>query len=253
MLKAADTSRAERGPGGVRGGGGVRIPSTFAPVDLSESEAARLAGAAEQQRARQEAALAGRDSDGRIAFQPPASDDPNVYNILKFYHFDSTAVQSILSPGSKVEVPFVVTEKEYEIINLQPDPAASILLLGRSGTGKTTVLVFRMWGEFKAYWERARRVVPDGLGGEDVFYDRLLPPADGGADTGAEGYAGVGADHENEATQAGDGDAAGGAADSGKAAAGGGGGKQDPGGGQRHLHTLFLTRNPVLCDEVSLP
>jgi hypothetical protein len=36
-----------------------------------------------------------------------------------------------------------VSEAEMRIIEMVPRPPSSILLLGRSGTGKTTVLVFR--------------------------------------------------------------------------------------------------------------
>jgi hypothetical protein len=39
----------------------------------------------------------------------------------------------------EVELPFRVSEQELSIIERQPSPPASLLLLGRSGTGKTTV------------------------------------------------------------------------------------------------------------------
>jgi len=39
-----------------------------------------------------------------------------------------------------------VSEAELRIIEAVPRPPASMLLLGRSGTGKTTVLVFRLFG-----------------------------------------------------------------------------------------------------------
>lgn len=39
----------------------------------------------------------------------------------------------------EVEFPFRVSEQELDIIEKVPHPPASMLLLGRSGTGKTTV------------------------------------------------------------------------------------------------------------------
>lgn len=39
----------------------------------------------------------------------------------------------------EVEFPFRVSEQELDIIERVPHPPASMLLLGRSGTGKTTV------------------------------------------------------------------------------------------------------------------
>jgi hypothetical protein len=39
----------------------------------------------------------------------------------------------------EVEFPFRLSEQELDIIEKVPHPPASMLLLGRSGTGKTTV------------------------------------------------------------------------------------------------------------------
>jgi ABC-type proline/glycine betaine transport system ATPase subunit len=43
----------------------------------------------------------------------------------------------------KVDFPFRVTELEYEITTLPP--SAPIILIGRSGTGKTTCCLYRLW------------------------------------------------------------------------------------------------------------
>lgn len=43
---------------------------------------------------------------------------------------------------------FKVSPAEQRIIELRPDPPSSIILLGRSGTGKTTCAVFRMFGRW---------------------------------------------------------------------------------------------------------
>ncbi len=47
---------------------------------------------------------------------------------------------------SEVDFPFKLSPDEEEIVKLRPDPPCSVILLGRSGTGKTTCAVFRMFG-----------------------------------------------------------------------------------------------------------
>jgi hypothetical protein len=50
----------------------------------------------------------------------------------------------------QVELPFKLSPAEWEIITRTPHPPASIILLGRSGTGKTTCAVYRMWTKWLA-------------------------------------------------------------------------------------------------------
>jgi len=80
----------------------------------------------------------------------PASDDPRQYTLLKFYELNAGAVKLLLD-GRENDLPFVPGPKEHEIIHYRSDPQRSILLSGRSGTGKTTCLVFRMWAQHTAY------------------------------------------------------------------------------------------------------
>ena len=80
----------------------------------------------------------------------PASDDPRQYTLLKFYELNAGAVKRLLD-GRENDLPFVPGPKEHEIIHYRSDPQRSILLSGRSGTGKTTCLVFRMWAQHTAY------------------------------------------------------------------------------------------------------
>ena len=92
-------------------------------------------------------------SDISHSFHPPASAKDNEYNVVTFYSFSDEFVESILMQRSRMDFPFKGWPKENEIINL--DHSESILLLGRSGTGKTTCCLYRLWNQFKCYWEIA--------------------------------------------------------------------------------------------------
>lgn len=51
---------------------------------------------------------------------------------------------------------------ENFLISMVPDPPCSILLVGRSGTGKTTVALQRLWAAYKSYHDRARDPLLNG-------------------------------------------------------------------------------------------
>lgn len=51
----------------------------------------------------------------------------------------------------EVDFPFRVSPSEQAIIESDPDPPCSIVLVGRSGTGKTTCAVFRMWARWLTF------------------------------------------------------------------------------------------------------
>ncbi|XP_052214816.1 TPR and ankyrin repeat-containing protein 1-like isoform X2 [Dreissena polymorpha] len=86
---------------------------------------------------------------------PPASSNETEYHILKFYSFSSALVSHVLQNiESKVDFPFRVTDLEHAIINLRSK--GPILLLGRSGTGKTTCCMYRLWSHFHTYWLKAK-------------------------------------------------------------------------------------------------
>ena len=89
-------------------------------------------------------------------FIPAASMREDEYSITHFYSFTSAHVKNILTrPMADLDFPFKVWPKEHKIITLGNDE--SILLLGRSGTGKTTCCLYRLWNEFKSHWDPARR------------------------------------------------------------------------------------------------
>lgn len=56
---------------------------------------------------------------------------------------------------SSVDYPFRVGELEYAVIDLNPKPMEPVILIGRSGTGKTTCCLYRLWKKFYSYWEQS--------------------------------------------------------------------------------------------------
>ncbi|PKI51301.1 hypothetical protein CRG98_028305 [Punica granatum] len=84
--------------------------------------------------------------------------------LMKFYPLSSDIVNHLLSDkdGKEVELPFEVTNEEREIINFP----RSTFILGRSGTGKTTILTMKLFKKEQLYQMALNR---DGNGG---FSDR---------------------------------------------------------------------------------
>lgn len=84
-------------------------------------------------------------------FTPAASTNESEYSVTTFYSFDTVSVKSMIAGSNeKRDYPFKEWQKENEIIKI--DSKEAILLLGRSGTGKTTCCLYRLWNEFKNYW-----------------------------------------------------------------------------------------------------
>ncbi|GFH09845.1 uncharacterized protein HaLaN_05064 [Haematococcus lacustris] len=76
---------------------------------------------------------------------PPAQSNPQQYTMIKMFNMDGVLVRSALMglQDMEVELPFKLSEEEWGVVMNQPMPPAPTLLLGRSGTGKTTVIVYR--------------------------------------------------------------------------------------------------------------
>ncbi|XP_069814576.1 TPR and ankyrin repeat-containing protein 1 isoform X2 [Dendropsophus ebraccatus] len=92
---------------------------------------------------------------------PPASAAETEYNIMKFHSFSTDMALNVLSNMNfRVEYPFRVGELEYAIIDLNPKPLETIILIGRSGTGKTTCCLYRLWKKFHSYWAEAETIGP---------------------------------------------------------------------------------------------
>ena len=100
-------------------------------------------------------------SGSECLFFPPASPNQQEYHIMKFYAFTSAMASKILSLNTgKIDFPFQVSELEHAIIQLEPENKMPILLLGRSGTGKTTCCLYRLWFKYQAYWQNAEHTGP---------------------------------------------------------------------------------------------
>ena len=84
-------------------------------------------------------------------FIPAASTKDDQYNVTIFHSFDASTIKSLLlGANDRMEFPFKEWRKENEIIRLNTKEA--ILVLGRSGTGKTTCCLYRLWNEFNVFW-----------------------------------------------------------------------------------------------------
>ena len=84
-------------------------------------------------------------------FVPVASTNKSEYSVTTFYSFDTMNMMSMITGSNeKRDYPFKGWHEENEIIRINSKEA--ILLLGRSGTGKTTCCLYRLWNEFKNYW-----------------------------------------------------------------------------------------------------
>ena len=87
----------------------------------------------------------------KLKFVPAASTSANEYTVKTFHSFDTSTVKSLLlGKNDRRDFPFKEWHKEHDVIQLSS--CGSILLLGRSGTGKTTCCLYRLWNEFKKFW-----------------------------------------------------------------------------------------------------
>ncbi|XP_030461792.1 uncharacterized protein LOC115681845 [Syzygium oleosum] len=82
------------------------------------------------------------DASGRRLYAENAKVNESLL-LMKFYSLSSDVISHLLddSDGNEVSLPFVVTEQEQEIILF----LRSTFILGRSGTGKTTVLTMKLF------------------------------------------------------------------------------------------------------------
>ncbi|XP_016054334.1 PREDICTED: TPR and ankyrin repeat-containing protein 1 isoform X2 [Miniopterus natalensis] len=192
---------------------------------------------------------------------PPASAVQTEYNIMKFHSFSTNMAFNILNDmTATVEYPFRVGELEYAVIHLNPKPPEPIILIGRSGTGKTTCCLYRLWKKFHSYWEKAEQAGSPLLA-RQVWLRRRL---DVTLRTEGPGGEEEGEEEEGEEEDSMEAETAGSLEEeqeSDACAGGAGGDPAVPGQGAEagasdgpqqleHLHQIFVTKNHVLCQEV---
>jgi hypothetical protein len=93
-----------------------------------------------------------------LLFYPPALLSADSFTILKFYSLSSEVLSFLSSKISSrsdplPEFPFIPDDKEDSLICMnEKEGKCSILLVGRSGTGKTSIAVGRMWSKYKSWY-----------------------------------------------------------------------------------------------------
>ncbi|XP_070247829.1 TPR and ankyrin repeat-containing protein 1 isoform X1 [Myotis yumanensis] len=203
---------------------------------------------------------------GRVPVEPqyfpPASAVQTEYNVMKFHSFSSNMAFNILNDmTATVEYPFRVGELEYAVIHLNPRPLEPIILIGRSGTGKTTCCLYRLWKKFHIYWEKAEQAGSPLLA-KQVWLKRRLEVEPRKEGPGGEEEEEKEEDEEEEGSiEVETVDSIDEEQESGACA---GTATEDPGGPSQvaevcapegpqqleHLHQIFVTKNHVLCQEV---
>ena len=93
------------------------------------------------------------DDEQALKCIPPANPRLKEYNIVKFYPLTNEMLNLSSTREEEVDFPFDINPDEFEIINSKEE--TSTLLLGRSGTGKTTCCLYKMWRCFELYWMKA--------------------------------------------------------------------------------------------------
>ena len=199
--------------------------------------------------------LADEANDDQVTFFLPASHHDNEYQVMKFNPFSTAMIKTILKQqpcNVEVDFPFRVTEEEHDIINFDPSPQSSIILIGRSGTGKTTCILYRLWKDFNKYWSKAVESGP-WIPKRMVFLPKDNSDSDSSNLEG--GHTGAPSQQSHERQSSSDSGAMHG--DDCEAATScpvepiefvktGSESEQS----LEHLHQLFITKNGVLCQEI---
>ncbi|KAK3248343.1 hypothetical protein CYMTET_42186 [Cymbomonas tetramitiformis] len=95
-----------------------------------------------------------------VEWYPPAAPGADAYVLLKFYEMSAALLSDLVRPAvlppaeaaaPQADFAFRLSETEYRVMTLTPSPPAPVLLIGRSGTGKTTCTVYRMWARWQSF------------------------------------------------------------------------------------------------------
>ena len=171
------------------------------------------------------------DQEAIVSLAPTASLNSDEYNVVTFYSLSSSALRCIFtSDNVRRDFPFKAWHEEHDIIN-RPYREEAIILLGRSGTGKTTCCLYRLWNEFNTYWTRIspQQALPVCSSDSEntlcnITHDSSTESREGLND-GAATAEQIGS-HDSSSTP-----------------------QQDctP---SEHLHQVFVTKNPILCTQM---
>ena len=103
---------------------------------------------------------ANEDNSYHLQFIPAGCTKEHEHNVITFYDISDALLESMLN-GEDARRDFPIKEwpGEFDIIEM-PYDQESILLLGRSGTGKTTCCLYRLWNHFQIYWSNAATAGP---------------------------------------------------------------------------------------------
>ena len=104
---------------------------------------------------------------------------------VKMYSLTTQLALAIAnSEHDRRDYPIKLTDEEYDIVRPENKP---VVVLGRSGTGKTTTCLCRLWMEFKDYWDTNDRIdipifpkphtfrIRDSNDGQDTTTDSEVP------------------------------------------------------------------------------
>ncbi|KFO94706.1 TPR and ankyrin repeat-containing protein 1, partial [Buceros rhinoceros silvestris] len=192
---------------------------------------------------------------------PPASAAELEYNIIKFHSFSTNMALNIINDvHSSVEYPFRVGELEYAVIDLNPKPMEPIILIGRSGTGKTTCCLYRLWKKFYSYWEKSA-LANGPLLARQTWQQRQCSEVEKARVEEEESELKQDSDDSSEEQVSDEQDQD---SEDEKVPAGTAGAERSSCDGHEddqirsaeasncleHLHQIFVTKNPVLCQEV---
>ena len=97
--------------------------------------------------------VAQKEGSDVVMYSPPMNPDNHSFCIAHLYSLSNCVVKLMLEDGDiEKSFPYKEWPAEHDIINLPYTEA--VLLLGRSGTGKTTCCLYRMWNEYVTYWKK---------------------------------------------------------------------------------------------------
>ena len=121
---------------------------------------------------------------GNSDFQvlPPADPDPNQYKPVTLYNVPGN-IEFLVTSQREFELPIKMWPEEHEII--QMDPTEPIVVLGRSGTGKTTCCLYRMVQEFLNYYHEKQSESQSRIDSEGYYHEKH---SESQSRTASEGY-----------------------------------------------------------------